>query len=87
MLKLLNVIDEYTRECPAIDIERSIVAGLERIAQNMVRPPGRVSRCRRSLHGRAAGDSETPNHVHSETSAPLMCIAWTGSELPLMRIS
>ena len=37
MLKLLNVIDEYTRECLAIDIDRSIdadgvVACLERLA-------------------------------------------------------
>lgn len=37
-LKLLNVIDEYTRECPAIIVERKIgadqvVATLERIAQ------------------------------------------------------
>ena len=37
MLKLLNVIDEYTRECLAIDVERSIdtdgvVRCLDRIA-------------------------------------------------------
>ncbi len=37
MLKLLNVVDEYTRECPTIDVDRSIdadgvVAVLERLA-------------------------------------------------------
>ena len=42
MLKLLNVIDEFTRECLAIDIERSIDAdGVVR----MSRTPGRRARC------------------------------------------
>jgi transposase InsO family protein len=43
MLKLLNVIDEYTRECLAIDVARSIdadavVACLERLAQERGAP-------------------------------------------------
>ena len=43
MLKLLNVIDEYTRECLAIDVDRCIdadhvVACLERLARRARRP-------------------------------------------------
>ena len=43
MLKLLNVINEYTRECLAIDVGRSIdadgvVTCLERLAQERVAP-------------------------------------------------
>jgi hypothetical protein len=37
MLKLLNLIDEYSRECPAIDVERSIDA------DGVVRCLGRIA--------------------------------------------
>lgn len=46
-VKLLNVVDEYTRECPAIVVERSIdadrvVATLARLATERGEPPAYV---------------------------------------------
>ena len=54
-LKLLNVIDEYSRECLAIDVERAIdadgvVACLERLAARARHPGLRPLRSRTRVH-------------------------------------
>ena len=57
MLKLLNVIDEFTREALAIDVERSIDAdGVVRLP----RAPGRRARCTRPTCASTTAPSSSP---------------------------
>ena len=67
-LKLLNVIDEYGRECLAIDVERAIdadgvVACLERLAADAVRRPTCASNT-------APSSSPTPWPTGAASTAP-----------------
>ena len=63
-LKLLNIVDEFTRECPAIVVDRSIdadkvVATLDRLARERGAPGVRAVRQRTRVH-RARGRGLVP---------------------------